>query len=245
MNIAIIFAGGVGCRMHTNDKPKQFLEMNGKPIIKHTLEHFDEHPEIDGIIVVCVEAWIPFLRGKLEKFNIKKVLDIIPGGSSSQESTRKGLYAVRDYVDARLEDVIVLIHDGVRPLIDAKLISDNINSVKKYGNAITVVPATETIIETNKDGDIEKVADRGRCRLARAPQSFYLSDIISAHERALTDGEAEMIDSAMLMQHYGVTLHTVTGPMENIKITNPMDYHIFRAIIMARENEQIGGLGID
>ena len=112
MNIAIIFAGGVGCRMHTNDKPKQFLEMNGKPIIIHTLEHFDEHPEIDGIIVVCVEAWIPFLRGKLEKFNIKKVLDIIPGGSSSQESTRKGLYAVRDYVDARLEDVIVLIHDG-------------------------------------------------------------------------------------------------------------------------------------
>lgn len=81
--------------------------------------------------------------------------------------------------------------------------------------------------------------------MARAPQSFYLSDIISAHERALTDGEAEMIDSAMLMQHYGVTLHTVTGPMENIKITNPMDYHIFRAIIMARENEQIGGLGID
>ena len=72
MNIAIIFAGGVGCRMHTNDKPKQFLEMNGKPIIIHTLEHFDEHPEIDGIIVVCVEAWIPFLRGKLEKFNIKK-----------------------------------------------------------------------------------------------------------------------------------------------------------------------------
>lgn len=245
MNIAVIFAGGIGRRMHTNDKPKQFLEMNGKPIIIHTLEHFDEHPEIDGIIVVCVEAWITFLSEKLEKFNIKKVLAIIPGGNTAQESTRKGLYAVKKCVAARPEDIIVLVHDGVRPLIDAKLISDNIESVKKYGNAITVVPATETIIETNDAGDIEKVADRSRCRLARAPQSFYLSDIISAHERALADGEAEMIDSAMLMQHYGTILHTVTGPVENIKITSPMDYHIFRAIIMARENEQIGGLGIE
>lgn len=245
MNIAIIFAGGVGRRMRTSDKPKQFLEMNGKPIIIHTIEHFDEHPEIDGIVVVCIESWIGFLKEKLEKFNIRKVLKIVPGGNSSQESTRKGLYAVRECVDIDPKDIIVLIHDGVRPLIDEKLISDNIHSVKKYGNAITVVPATETIIEINSDGEIEKVADRTHCRLARAPQSFYLSDIIAAHERALTDGKAEMIDSAMLMQHYGAVLHTVRGPVENIKITNPMDFHIFRAIVMARENEQIGGIGIE
>ncbi len=245
MNIAVIFAGGVGRRMHTNDKPKQFLEMNGKPIIIHTIEHFDDHPDIDGIVVVCIEQWIDFLLEKLEKFNIKKVLEVIPGGVSSQESTRKGLYAVRDCVDAEPKDIIVLIHDGVRPLIDAQLISDNINAVKQYGNAITVVPAIETIIETNTAGEIKKVADRTHCKLARAPQSFYLSDILSAHERAIKDGKAEMIDSAMLMQHYGTTLHTVEGPVENIKITNPMDYHIFRAIVMARENEQIGGIGIE
>lgn len=245
MNIAVIFAGGVGRRMHTSDKPKQFLEVNGKPIIIHTLEHFDEHPEIDGIIVVCIESWIGFLKEKLKKFNIQKVLAITPGGENAQESTRKGLYAVKNCVKETPENIIVLIHDGVRPLIDAKLISDNIASVKKYGNGITVVPAIETIIEINEDNNIEQVADRNRCRLARAPQSFFLSDILLAHERALAEGENEMIDSAMLMHNYGATLHTVIGPMENIKITNPMDYYIFRAIIMARENEQIGGLGLE
>lgn len=245
MNIAVIFAGGVGRRMHTNDKPKQFLEMNGKPIIIHTIEHFDEHPEIDGIVVVCIESWISYLQAKLNKFNIQKVLKITSGGNTSQESIRKGLYTVRECVNTDPRNVIVLIHDGVRPLIDEKLISDNISAVKKYGNAITVVPAIETVIETNDEGEIEKVADRSQCRMARAPQSFYLSDIIAAHERAEADGKEEMIDSAMLMQHYGTVLHTVNGPMENIKITNPMDYHIFRAIVMARENEQIGGIGIE
>ena len=245
MNIAVIFAGGVGQRMHTYDKPKQFLEMNGKPIIIHTIEHFDEHPEIDGIVVVCIDSWIPYLQAKLNKFNIQKVLKITSGGNTSQKSIRKGLYTVRECVNIDPRNVIVLIHDGVRPLIDEKLISDNISAVKKYGNAITVVPAIETVIETNDKGEIEKVADRSHCRMARAPQSFYLSEIIAAHERAVADGEEEMIDSAMLMQHYGTVLHTVNGPMENIKITNPMDYYIFRAIVMARENEQIGGIGIE
>lgn len=242
MNTALIFAGGTGSRMKNKDKPKQFLELNGKPIIIHTIEHFDEHPEIDAIVVVCLESWIDFLRNKLEKFNIKKVVNIVPGGMSGQESIRNGLFAIRDFVVGKEENPIVLIHDGVRPLINAKLISDNIQCVKKKGNAITVVPAIETIIETDDNGNIAKVADRTHCKMARAPQSFYLKDILSAHYRSMREGETEMIDSAMLMQHYGTILHTVIEPVENIKITTPMDYHIFRALVMAKENEQIGGL---
>ena len=126
MNTALIFAGGTGSRMKNKDKPKQFLELNGKPIIIHTIEHFDEHPEIDAIVVVCLESWIDFLRNKLEKFNIKKVVNIVPGGMSGQESIRNGLFAIRDFVVEKEENPIVLIHDGVRPLINAKLISDNI-----------------------------------------------------------------------------------------------------------------------
>ena len=240
MNAALIFAGGTGSRMKAKDKPKQFLEMNGKPIIIHTLEHFDEHPDIDFIVVVCIEGWIDFLWEKIKKFNIKKVIEVIPGGTTGQESIRRGLFAIRDYVSDKDENTIVLIHDGVRPLIDEKLISDNINCVKQHGNAITVVPAIETIIETDEENNISKVADRSRCKMARAPQSFYLKDILNAHYMAMKDKELEMIDSAMLMQHYGHVLHTVLGPVENIKITTPMDYHIFRALVMAKENEQLG-----
>lgn len=140
------------------------------------------------------------------------------------------------------DNPIVLIHDGVRPLINDKVISDNIKCVKENGNAITVVPAIETIIETDDNGNIAKVADRTHCKLARAPQSFYLKDILNAHYKSIKDGKTEMIDSAMLMQYYGAVLHTVIGPVENIKITTPIDYHIFRALVMAKENEQIGGV---
>ena len=242
MNTALIFAGGTGTRMKNKDKPKQFLELNGKPIIIHTIEHFDEHPEIDAIVVVCIESWIDFLKNKLEKFNIKKVVNVVPGGKTGQESIRNGLVAIRDYTFGMEDNPIVLIHDGVRPLINDKVISDNIKCVKENGNAITVVPAIETIIETDDNANIAKVADRTHCKLARAPQSFYLKDILNAHYKSIKDGKTEMIDSAMLMQYYGAVLHTVIGPVENIKITTPIDYHIFRALVMAKENEQIGGV---
>ena len=240
-NIALIFAGGVGKRMKKSSRPKQFLELCGKPIIIHTIEHFENHPQIDGVMVVCVKDWIDYLKECLKRHNIKKVIGIIPGGNSSQESTRKGLYAIKDLGLADSRDIIVLIHDGVRPLINSQVITDNIESVKRFGNAITVVPAIETLIQVNEKGEISKVEDRSVCRMARAPQSFILEDIINAHERSLKDGTFEMIDSAMLMNRYGVKLHTIQGPVENIKITTPTDYYLFRAFVEAKENAQFGG----
>lgn len=242
MNIGLIFAGGVGSRMNCKGKPKQFLELYGKPIIIHTIEQFDKHPQIDAIVVVCVKEWIAYLEQSLNIFGISKVICVIAGGNSAQESTRNGLYAIRDNYGVDSSKVIVLIHDGVRPLIDEELISKNIESVIKYGNAITVVPATETVIAINDSNEISEVMDRNRCKLARAPQSFVLKDILDAHERAICDNLSGMIDSAMLMRHYGAILHTVDGPMENIKITHPADFYIFRAILEAKENSQIWGL---
>lgn len=242
MNIALIFAGGVGSRMNSKGKPKQFLELNGKPIIIHTIDHFEMHPEIDAIAVVCVEEWMPYMKQLLEKYHIEKVKWLIKGGATAQESTRNGLFEIRDRCGCDASEVIVLIHDGVRPLINADLISHNIRCVKEHGNAITVVPAIETIIQVNDHQEIQDVADRSRCRLARAPQSFVLKDIIDAHEKAIRDGYDEMIDSATLMRHYDVVLHTIEGPVENIKITNPSDFYIFRALIEAKENSQIWGL---
>ena len=240
MNTALIFAGGAGRRMHSAGKPKQFLELHGKPIIIHTLEHFDRHPEIDAIAVVCIAGWIDYLKELLIRFHIKKVRWIVPGGETSQESTRAGLGILEANCDPR--DTIVLIHDGVRPLITEKVISDNIAAVKEYGNAITAAPAIETIITVDENEDVTELIDRQSCRLARAPQSFYLSDIIAMHQKAMADNYDKMIDSASLMIHYGVKLHLVEGPAENIKITTPSDFYIFKAIQEARENMQILGL---
>lgn len=239
MNTALIFAGGTGTRMRTSGVPKQFLQLHDKPIIIYTIELFDRHPEIDSIVVVCIESWIDYLQEQLRRFGIQKVVKIIPGGATSQESTRRGLRAVAQLQDPK--DTLVLIHDGVRPLINARTISDNIRSVREKGNAITVVKAIETVISIDENQQVDGVIDRSKCCMARAPQSFWLSDIIAMHRRAEQDG-FETIDSASLMRHYGVALHIVEGPMENIKITTPMDFYTFRAIMDARENIQILGL---
>lgn len=240
MNIALIFAGGTGSRMNTKSRPKQFLEMNGKAIIIHTIENFEKHPEIDAICIVCIESWINYLKEILQKSFIKKIRWIVPGGTSGQESIFNGLDTIYKACP-NPEKHIVLIHDGVRPLINEKLISDNIAKVNEHGSAITVTPAIETIISAKANAEITAITDRKKCFLARAPQSFILKDIYKAHLQARDDGIHDMIDSASLMKHYGHVLYTVNGPVENIKITTPMDFYLFRAIYEARENSQIFG----
>ena len=237
MNYALIFAGGTGQRMNTKNKPKQFLELNSKPIIIHTIEHFENHPMIDGIVVVCLKDWIPYMNTLLQKFCIKKVISVVEGGDTGQHSIRNGLTALYEN-ESVPKDSIVLIHDGVRPLINDSIITDNIECVKKNGNSVTVTPAIETIISVNDNNEINEVMDRSVCRMARAPQCFILQDIIENHRKADEEGFSA-IDSAMLMSHYGATLHVVEGPPENIKITTPSDFYFFRAITEARENAQI------
>ena len=133
MNLAVIFAGGSGTRMNAKDRPKQFLLVHGKPIIVHTIELFEKHPEIDGIIVVCIEDWIPYMEEMKYRYRLDKIAKIVPGGATGQLSIYNGLVAAEQVYG--IEDNVVLIHDGVRPLITADTISDNIQSVKEKGNA--------------------------------------------------------------------------------------------------------------
>lgn len=238
MNIAVIFAGGTGYRMHTKGKPKQFLEYRGKPIIIYTLELFDNHPMIDRIVVTCVKDWIPFLEKMLKKFEITKVCKIVSGGETGQDSIYNGLVAASEL--SRAENDIVLIHDGVRPLITEETITDNIEMVKKEGSCITCVPATETFIVNHPDGSLE-IPTRVNSLIARAPQSFYLKDILEAHEQARSEDRHYFIDSCSMMYHYGHHLSTVIGPMENIKITTPTDFFVFKAMVEVHENQQIFG----
>lgn len=239
MNIAVIFAGGTGQRMNTISKPKQFLELHGKPIIIYTLEHFQNSELIDSIVLVCLEEYISYCRDLLKHFHITKVKHIVAGGSTGQQSIFNGIsVAYKNYPS----DSVVLIHDGVRPLINEKVIEDAIECVNKNGSAITVSPAIETIILKEQSGCVGNIFDRSRCEMAKAPQCFYLKDIYNVHIQAQEEKKFDFIDSASMMKYYGYELSTVVGPSENIKITTPADFYIFRALIDAKENMQIWGL---
>lgn len=238
MNIALIFAGGTGQRMNTKTKPKQFLELHGKPILVCTLEQFQKHDEIDAIILVMLESWIDYSRTLIEQYHLTKVTAIVPGGSTGQESIYNGVKAASELFPM---ESVILIHDGVRPLVDGETISSNIACVKQNGSAITVSPAIETTVIKNEQGMVGDIIERSRCQLAKAPQSFFLHDLWNAHCKAIDDGNLNFIDSACLMRHYGYPLYTIEGSPENIKITTPSDFYTFRALEDARENSQIFG----
>ena len=243
MNIAAIFAGGSGIRMNTKSRPKQFLELHGKPIIIYTLELFDNHPDIDAITVACIQSWIPFLEKQIRKFEINKVVKIVSGGATGQESIYNALCAAEKHAlssQGTLDGVNVLIHDGVRPLITEQTITDNINKVMECGSCITCVPATETLVVRQQDDSLQ-IPSRKDSLIARAPQSFRLTDIISAHRKAIDEGRNDFIDSCTMMSHYGYTMGIVNGPVENIKITTPTDFFVFRAMVQVHENQQIFG----
>lgn len=241
MNIGVIFAGGVGSRMHSKETPKQFLKVHDKPIIIHTLEHFEKNEEIDAVVIACVEEWVPHLKDLLYKYRIEKVKKVVAGGKSGQLSIYNGLCAAKEV--AQGQKAIVLIHDGVRPLINSKLLSENIKCVKESGTAITAGIVKETIVVTDGQGRVEQVPSRAQSRVAKAPQSFWLEDILTVHTQALKDGVTDSIDSCTLMKAYGYSLTMVDGPYENIKITTPDDFYTMRAILDAKENAQIYGYG--
>lgn len=241
MITAVVFAGGTGVRMNSRTKPKQFLELHGKSIIIHTLEHFEQHPQVDNIAIVCVQGWEKQLKKELKRNYITKAKWLVTGGETVQISSYNGLKAVYDECE-NPEDTIVIMHDGVRPLIDEKLITDNIETVKKFGSSITVSHAVETICSANDEGFIVDVPNRDSARIAKAPQCFYLNELMEAHNRARSEGITWMIDSASLMKYYGYKLYTVIGSNYNIKITTPSDYYVFRALFEAEENSQIFGI---
>lgn len=237
MNIGIITAGGSGKRMQTNDIPKQFLLVCNKPIIIYTLEHFERCKDIDGIVISCLEDWIPHLKKLVDDFRISKVKDIVKGGKSGQSSIYNAILAAKKIV--KDEACIVLVHDGVRPLISTELISDSIQTVKEYGSCITTAPVNETIAcVCEVDRKVKQVLDRDNLVVARAPQSFWLDDLLALHTKANNDNRHNFVDSCQMANYYGKELEYIEGPHDNIKITTLEDYYILRTIIQTREDKQ-------
>ena len=240
MNIAIIFAGGVGRRMRSDAIPKQFLLVNDKPIIIHTLQIFQEHPDIDKIYISIVPSHYEFMNNLVKKYNLFKVKAIVNGGETSQDSIYN---ALRKANEENPTDSIVLIHDGVRPFIQDSVINANIDSVKKYGSAITCVPCNETIVEQNEKQSV-KVLKRSSLYVAQAPQSFYLSEILKAHEiqRETVQRYDGLVDSCSIYYNQGKKVHFVNGNFGNIKVTTPEDVYILKGLLSYYEASKAFGL---
>ena len=240
-NIAVIFAGGSGKRMKY-DIPKQFLKVYGKEIIIHTLERFQYNKNIDLIYIGCIESYIDYLKELIKKYNITKVPKngIVAGGATGQDT----IYNILKRVDEdNPDDSIVLIHDGVRPIIDDEIINDNIESVKKYNSAITVTKAFETPI-ISKDGEsVDEVLNRSIVYTAQAPQSFYLQDILECHNiiRKTTEGynNPKIVDSCSLVKECDKEVHLIEGKRGNIKVTTYDDFAILLANYSANDYIQL------
>ncbi len=235
---AVIFAGGVGRRMGSGPRPKQFLELSGRPIIDYTIAHFAEHPQVSGVVVVCLESWMDYLADVLDKRRYQTPVDIVAGGVTGQESIFNGLHHLHEKHPGD-DEAIVLVHDGVRPLIDEATITACVTSVVERGCTATVSPAIETIVVGGSEGAIEQFIPRSEVGLARAPQAFFLEELYAAHLQARSEGKGNFIDSVSMMAHYGHPIYTVEGPVENIKVTTPMDYYAFKGYMDARDQRML------
>ena len=239
-NIAVIFAGGSGARMGSG-LPKQFIEVEGKPIIIHTLEVFEDHPQIDSIYIACKEEYIDKLKKMVQRFLITKVVKIVTGGNTGQDSIYNGLKAAYDNEDA---NSIVLIHDGVRPCISNETIEENIKLAREKGSSITCTKFFETPIISNNGEVVNDSPDRQSFYTAQAPQTFILEEVMKAHEKTRKENPdyTGIIDTCTLMRSVGKTVYMTEGNRGNIKVTTPEDLYVFRAMLEYNENQQALGL---
>lgn len=237
MNFAVLFAGGIGARMKQTSVPKQFLEIHGRPVIVHTIQHFQDHPDIDGIVVAILPEYQSLMRSLITRYELDKVKWVVDGGNTGQESRHHALKALSDIASP---DSIVLIHDGVRPLINADLITENIASVRLHGSGVTCTKMTETVVK-GVDDQIGEVIPRDELWTAQAPQSFRLAHALAVYDRAVDEGERDSIDTCSLMRRYGHDVHRVEGPRTNIKITTASDYYICRTFFTLIEDQRAFG----
>jgi len=235
MNIVLLTAAGSGTRMN-QDIPKQFIHVDNKPVIIHTMEAFQKHPSIDAIIVVTLESWSAVLWAYAKQFNITKLKWVVPGGETGQESIRNGLDVL---IKELSEDDVVMVHDGNRPLITSEMISDSLATFAKYGSAVAVIPCTEVVFESN-DGVSSCVStEREKLFRTQTPHTYKIGKLIGAHEEAKARGIKSTAASCMLMKELGEMTYFSKGSEENLKITTLEDLRIFKALLHTRQDSWI------
>ena len=232
MNIALITAGGNGTRMH-QDIPKQFLNVNNKPIIVYTMEAFQNHPDIDAIEVVCLDGWHQILEAYAKQFNITKLVGIVSGGKNGQESIKNGLNEINKKYS---KDDIVIVHDGNRPLVSEEIISDSIAKCLMYGSGIAAIPCVEAMLETDDRISSNKQISRDNLMRTQTPHAFKLEKLLWAHEEAEKMGIKNSVASCTLMLELVEKIYFSAGSEKNIKLTTPVDIEIFKALLNTQKD---------
>lgn len=229
MSIAILTAGGIGSRTNM-DVPKQFVNINDKPIIVYTLEAFQKHPNIEEIYVAVLEGWENVLQAYSKQFGISKLKRIVIGGKTGQESIYNGLKAIKED-HASTDRLVVTIHDGNRPFVNQDVITDNLVIQRLYGSAVAVVPTTEVVFLSDDGISSNQSFPREKMWRTQTPHSYYFDDLWSVHNDAIKDGVNNMAASCALMEKYGKPSFFSKGSEKNIKITTMEDLDIFKALI--------------
>lgn len=233
MNIAVILAGGSGSRMGMVDRPKQFIEIYGKPVIIHTLEAFEINEKIDAICVVCVKDWQDDLSLWLKEYDIRKVRWIADAGASRQESSLNALNAIAESCS---DDDYVIIHDAARPLVSQKIINENVVKVREFGACDTVIPAHDTVIRSIDGNTLESIPVRKELYLGQTPQSFKYSIVRKAYDDYFSLPENERpiaTDDCGLVLNSGAEIGIAMGDKLNMKITTMEDLLLVKSIVRA------------
>lgn len=234
MVIALLTAAGTGSRMG-QDIPKQFMHVENKPLIIHTMEAFERHPAIDAILVVTLSSWMDVLWAYAKQFNITKLKWVVKGGESGQESIYNGIKALSDEISG---DDIIMVHDGNRCLVSSEIISDSLATYKKYGSAVAAIPCVEAVFRSDDSG-ISSINSIPREQLFRTqtPHTYSYNKLLWAHDRAKNEGIENTAASCTLMQQLGERVYFSKGSEENIKITTVDDLVIYKALLHTKKDD--------
>lgn len=233
MNLAIVIAGGSGTRMGL-DIPKQFVNIYDKPVIIYTLEGFERHPMIDEIEVVCIDGWHDVLKAYAGQFGITKLKRVVSGGKTGQESIRNGVFALEGYLS---DDDTVIIHDGIRPLVDKEVLTDVIVTCRKYGNAVTSMPYNEQIFVVDDELSTVKYIPRETIRRVATPQAYKFGKLDKAYHEAFEKkiGIYGSSYTNTMMTDLGERLYFAAGSDKNIKLTTRDDLELFKAYLKTED----------
>ena len=232
-NIALLIAGGVGNRMG-QDIPKQFLNVFDKPVIVYTMECFQNHPDIDHIVVVCIDGWHEMVKSYAKQFRITKLTSVVSGGKTGFESIINGTKEVERLYGG---DGVILVHDAIRPNLSQEIISENIKICHEKGNAITCIPCQEAMLYTEDREMSTKSINRDNLLRTQTPQTFYVKDLRKVQEEALSKGMTNTVASCTLMIEMGYPVYKANGSEKNVKLTTPDDIEIFKALINSKKDE--------
>ncbi|MCR5149775.1 MAG: 2-C-methyl-D-erythritol 4-phosphate cytidylyltransferase [Clostridiales bacterium] len=237
MVFAAIFAGGSGTRMGNIDTPKQYLELGNRPIIIHTIEKFFVNDRIDEIVVLCPKSWVAHTKDLIKKFiPAGKKVTVIPGGKTRNGTLENAISFINENYEVE-DDTVLVTHDAVRPFLTHRIITENVDCALKYGACDTVIPATDTIVESGDGKTISNIPDRSKMYQGQTPQSFILKDLENVLLSLTEDEKAVLTDACKIYTLKNKPVHLVEGEVFNIKITYPYDMKVAATLLKGKESD--------